>query len=147
MKMFLGNTPVNSLNVHHFEMNTNDATVFASDLQAGVTCYARGQKITGTGKCFSFAFYGGCNSNDIIPIPVNAINTVLISSASHTVNMSRTTLELQRLDFSLPQEVAFANVDGVNYPITIQVSSNMITITCNKVLTLEVLFGKDEYTL
>lgn len=45
MKMYYGGTPIKSLNVKHYEMSTSDATVQPSDLQSGVTCYARGQKL------------------------------------------------------------------------------------------------------
>ena len=147
MKMIYGNTPIKSLNIRHYEMDTNSATVQPSDLQAGVTAYARGQKVTGSGKAFAFALYGGCSSNSLIPIPVSTINTVLISASSHTTKMNKTALELQKLDFTVPQEVAVINVDNVDYVVTVQAANNMITLHCDKTVTLQFLFGKDEYTL
>lgn len=147
MKMIYNGTPVKSLNVHHFEMNTNDCDMVASDLQAGKTAVARGQKITGTGKCFSFAFYGRCNSNEIIPIPVSTVNTVLISADSYAVKMTKTILELQGLDFTNPQDVAVITIDGTDYMVTVQTSNSMITVACEKTVALQVLFGKDEYML
>ena len=80
MKMIYNGTPIKSLNIKHYELNTNDATLKASDLQSGVTAYAKGQKITGIGRAFRFALYGDFPSNREIPIPVSEINTVVVSS-------------------------------------------------------------------
>lgn len=145
MKMIYNGTPVKSLNVHHFEQDTNSATVQPSDLQAGITCFARGQKVTGTGKAFVFATYGGCLSNSIIPIPVAEINTVSIGCAEYPTKMSQPIQELRYLDFSTAKTVATITVDGSDYPIALTAANNMITISCEKTATLEVVFGKDEY--
>lgn len=147
MKMMYNGTPIKSLNIKHFEVSTNDCTMKASDLQAGVTGVARGKKIVGTGKAFSFASYGRFSSNEIIPIPVDVINTILISSASYPIKMKDTIVNLQKNDFSMLQEVAFITINEIDYPIAVQVSNNMITISCSQVTNLEILFGKDEYTL
>lgn len=147
VKLMYGNVPVKSLNIHHFEMDTNDASLQPSDMQAGITAYARGQKVVGTGKAFSFAMYGRCSSNEIIPIPVNTVNTVLISADSYATKMAKTILELQELDFTIPQTVANVSIDGTDYAVTVQASSGVITVACDKTVTLQVLFGKDEYTI
>lgn len=145
MKMMYNGTPIKSLNVKHFEVSTNDATLIESDMQAGVTAYARGKKIIGTGKAFSFALYGGCSSNAMIPIPVENINTVSISCTTYPVRMITSIEGLRSIDFSTEQTVAMMTVDNVDYPVSISVLHNMITITCDKTATLEVVFGKDEY--
>lgn len=145
MKMMYNGTQIKSLNVKHYEMDTNSATAQPSDMQAGVTCFARGKKVVGTGKAFSFALYGGCNSNDMIPIPVENINTVSISCTMYPVRMITPIEDLRFVDFSTAKTVAIITVDNIDYPISISVSYNMITITCDKTATLEVVFGKDEY--
>ena len=84
MKMFYGNTPVKSLNIRHYEMNTNDCDMIASDLQAGKKAVATGQKITGTGKSFEFASYGGWMTNLPLAIP-SMINAIQIGSNNYFV--------------------------------------------------------------
>lgn len=37
MKLYLGNTPVKSLNIRKLDVNTNDATIVASGMQSGMT--------------------------------------------------------------------------------------------------------------
>lgn len=50
MKLCLGSTPVKSLNIRKLDVDTNDATIVASDMQSGSIAYAKGQKVTGTGN-------------------------------------------------------------------------------------------------
>ena len=50
MKLCLGSTPVKSLNIRKLDVDTNDATIVASDMQSGSIAYAKGQKVTGTGS-------------------------------------------------------------------------------------------------
>lgn len=144
MKMFLGNTPVSSLNVHHFEMNTNDATMFASDLQAGVTGYARGQKVVGTGRCFEFANYGGFKTNNPIYIPTE-INVIEIASTEYPIKHSIALNNMSGLDFSTQKTIGTVVISNVEYPINVQVSSNILNISCDQTITLEVFYGKDKY--
>lgn len=47
MKLCLGSTPVKSLNIRKLDVDTNDATIVASDMQSGSIAYAKGQKVTG----------------------------------------------------------------------------------------------------
>ena len=142
MKLCIGSSQVNSLMLH---TDSDDATLKSTDLQSGVTAYAKGQKVTGSGKAFSFAFYGGCESNTIIPIPVEAVNTVSVSSAGHPVKMAKPILDVRGYDFSTAKQVATVAVNGTDYPITVKVASRMITVSCDQTVTLQVLFGKDEY--
>lgn len=143
MKLFLGNTEVNSIMLH---TDTDDATLKASDLQSGVTAYARGQKVTGSGKAFAFASYGDCSSNDAIPLPLSNVNTILVSAVGYNIKMSKAMKSLRETDFSSAQEVATITIDDANYPITIKVASNVLTIACDKTVTLQLMYGKDEYT-
>lgn len=145
MKMMYNGTQIKSLNIKHYEVSTQDATLKASDMQSGVTAYAKGEKVTGTGKAFSFALYGGFSSNVTIPIPVESINTVSISCTEYPVRMITPIEDLRFIDFSTSKTVAMMTADNVDYPIAISVLNNMITITCGKSATLEVVFGKDEY--
>lgn len=144
MKMMLGNTPVKSLNIHHFEMDTNSATVQPSDLQAGITCFARGQKVTGTGKCFSFATYGGWKTNESDSIPT-VINTVQICSVDYPVRMLVSMTDTHFCDFTTPQEIAEITIDGATYPITISVQNGEFFISCEKTVNIQLFIGKDEY--
>lgn len=139
-----GGTPVNSLKVRHYEVSTNDATLKASDLQSGVTAYARGQKVTGTGKSFEFAFYGQFETNFAMPIPSN-INVIEVASTNHPVQLTTILSDMKNLDFSNEIKVASVIVDGVAYDITVQVSYNMLNILCEKDISLEVFYGKDNY--
>lgn len=82
MKMIYNGTPIKSLNIKRYEMNTNDATLKASDMQVGVTAYAKGKKVTGTGKSFEFAYYGGFETNSINYVP-NMINVIEIASVNY----------------------------------------------------------------
>lgn len=40
------------------EPSTYDADITPENMQNGMTAYARGEKVIGTGKCFEFAHYG-----------------------------------------------------------------------------------------
>ena len=144
MKMFYGNAPVKSLNIKHFEMDTNSATVQPSDLQSGVTCFARGQKVTGTGKSFEFAYYGGVKTNLAQYIPTD-INVIEIASTSNPVQLNVIMNEMRNVDFTIPQSIANIIVDGTSYPLIVEASNNFLTISCDKTITLEVFYGKDNY--
>jgi hypothetical protein len=144
MKMFYGNTPIKSLNVKHYEMSTSDATVVPTDLQAGVTCYARGKKVTGTGRSFEFASYGMVQTNIPVFSPV-IINIIEIASLDYPVKISMALNEMEHLDFSVPQTIGCAIIDGVEYPITAQVNGVILTLACEKTIKLEAFYGKDNY--
>ena len=144
MKMFYGGVPVNSMKVHHFEMDTNDATIVPSDLQSGVTAYARGQKITGTGKSFEFANYGGLLTNSKRYVP-DIINVIEISSLVYPIKQNIELNNQREIDFSTSQHIADAIIDGVSYPITVVISSNFLTISCDQTFTMQVFYGKDNY--
>lgn len=144
MKMLLGNTPVNSLNIHHFEMNTNDCTMVASDLQAGVTAVARGQKITGTGKSFEFAYYGQIETNFPQYIPHN-INIVEISSVNNPVQLTVALSQMKNIDFTIEQIIGTVIVNGTEYDISIQAVDNILTLSCEQNISLQIFYGKDNY--
>ena len=139
-----GSVPVKSLNVHSYEMDTNDANLQPSDMQAGVTAYARGQKITGTGKSFEFAYYGSFETNDFMIIPSN-INVIQLSSATHPMQDIIILKNMKDLDFSVEQVVSNIVVDGASYPVTVTSTSSEISIVCDQTVTLQVFFGKDNY--
>lgn len=144
MKMIYGGVPIDSLNVNCFEQNTNDATMLASDLQAGVTAYARGQKIVGTGKCFSFAMYGNWMTNlpSIVP---DVINVIQIGSVDNFVKTTIPMNEVKFTDFATPQKIAELLIDGTIYPIEVSVQNGMLTISCDKTINIQMFYGKDEY--
>ena len=145
MKMMLGNTPVKSLNIHHFEMDTNSATVQPSDLQAGITCFARGQKVTGTGKSFEFAYHGGIQSNDSLIIPTNTINVVHVTSLDYPVHSLIHLNNTNQLDFTVGQTICNLIVDGTAYPVVVTANNNEVLVSCDINVRFEIFFGKDNY--
>ena len=145
MKMMLGNTPVKSLNIHHFEMDTNSATVQPSDLQAGITCFARGQKVIGTGKSFEFAYYGLMEANDSLTVPVDTINVVHVSSFDYPTRSLIHLSDMNDLDFSNGQTVCNLIVNNVEYPVFVAISNNEVSIACDVNTSFEIFFGKDNY--
>lgn len=145
MKMFYGNTPIKSMKIKHYELNTNSATVTPSDMQSGITCFAKGQKVTGTGKCFEFAMYGSWVTNLPIAIP-SMINTVQIGCADYPVRTIVSVHDTKTCDFSAPQTIAEIIVDGEIYPLIVSVQNEMLTITCDHTIRIELFYGKDRYT-
>ena len=144
MKMIYGGVPVNSLKVKHYEISTNDCDMIASDLQAGKTAVARGQKITGTGKSFEFASYGEFLTNEIDYVPSD-INTILISSMDNPIRLVMAVDSIRNQNFITPVEIGSAFVEDVCYPIFVSVNDNLISITCEKAILLQVFYGKDNY--
>lgn len=144
MKMYLGNMPVKKVNISNYEMDTNDATVMPSDLQAGVSCYARGQKVIGTGKSFEFASYGGFETNCPLIIS-NVINVVEIASTIYPVKTIIPLSEMKNTDFSTPQVIGSIIVDNVEYSVTAMIEDIFLTFICDKTVTLQIFFGKDNY--
>lgn len=144
MKMMYGNTPVKSLNVHHFEMDTNDATLISSDLQAGVTAYARGQKIIGTGKSFEFARYGIVPTNINTYVPTN-INIIEVSSSVYPVKLAMDLSLMHTIDFSNEQKIATIIINDSEHDLSVSVQSNIMKISCDESVQLQVFYGKDNY--
>ena len=153
MKMIYGGVPVNSLKVKHYEISTNDCDMIASDLQAGKTAVARGRKITGTGKSFSFASYGELRTNESVFVPM-VVNAVFIGSTEYPVRMieqmenmiqERRYLEMYKYHFSNPREIAEVIIDGIIYPLTVSVQNGEFLVSCEKTISIELFYGKDEY--
>ena len=142
MQIALGDNKIKALMIHN---DTSDATLKASDMQAGVTGYANGQKLTGTGKAFAFAMYGNVSSTDMITLPVDTINTIIISSAVNPVKMAADAVTLRSYDFSTDKQVATVTVNGTDYPITMRIAGGILTFGCSQKVTLQVFIGKDEY--
>lgn len=145
MKMIYGGTPVKSLKVKHYEMDTNSCDMIASDLQTGKTAVARGQKITGTGKSFEFAYYGRLMSNDSLIIPINEINIVHVSSLDYPVHSTVKLLDMKYLDFSTEQIIGNLIFNNLEYPVSVLVQNNEISIFCDIDANFEIFFGKDNY--
>lgn len=145
MKMIYGNVPVKNLHITKHDVSTNDATMVASDLQVGVTAYARGVKVIGTGKCFEFAFYGRLRSNDSLIIPINEINIIHISSLDYPVQSTVKLVDMQYLDFSIEQAIGNIVFNGLEYPIYASVQNNELHISCDIDAYFEIFFGKDNY--
>lgn len=144
MKMIYGGVPVNSMKVKHYELNTNDCDMIASDLQAGKTAVARGKKITGTGKAFSFASYGKWSTNFPNFVPT-AINTIQISSTQHPIRMTIPFKDMKNHDFSTAQIMAEVTIDNIAYPMRVSVVDGLFDVICDKTIDIELFFGKDEY--
>lgn len=144
MKMIYGGVPVNSMKIKHYELDTNSATVQPSDMQAGVTCFARGKKITGTGKAFEFASYGKIDTNTPIFSPT-IVNVVEIASLTYPIRLSVELGVMRDIDFSTPQTIGYVMVDNVEYPIIVQVDGVVLTFTCEKTIELQAFYGKDLY--
>lgn len=141
MKLMLGGTPVKKMMIHN---DTMDATMVASDLQAGVTAYANGQKVTGTGKSFEFAQYGNIRTNDTCPVP-SMINVIAVTSMQYPVKSTFEFGEMKNTDFSVAQKIGVVSINNVEYDILVSVISNMLSITCNQNVDLQIFFGKDNY--
>lgn len=146
MKMIYGGTPVNSMKVRHYEVNTNGATTVPSAVQAGLTYFANGRQEVGTGKCFSFASYGGWMTNESNFIPMD-INTVQIGSMDYPVRTTLSMTNSHLYDFTTPQNVGEVIVDGMAYPLTVSVQNGEFLVTCEKTINIELFIGKDEYIL
>lgn len=146
MKMFYGNTPIKSFNIKHYEVSTNDATLRASDLQSGVTAYAKGKKVTGTGKSFEFASYGEFNSNETLYVPSN-INVIQIASILHPTKMTVKVEDTKTLDFGSEQSIGSVIVNNVEHPITVVVSGNFLSIKCDESTKIQIFYGKDNYAI
>lgn len=145
MKMYLGNTPIKSLNIKHYELDTNSATLKPSDMQAGITAFARGKKVTGTGKSFEFAQYGSIETNMGRYVPSD-INIIELASSTYPIKLKTDLINLLTLDFSVNQNIASVIIDGVEYDLYVSVVSNIFKITCDKTFYLQVFYGKDNYT-
>ena len=144
MKMFYGRTPIQSTKVHHFDVNSNDATMVASDLQSGVSAYAKGKKIIGTGKAFEFAMYGTWMTNLPTPIPTT-INVIQIGSVDYPIKTIVPIHNTTMLDFTNSQTIAEVVIDGTPYSLIVSVQNGMLAIYCEHTIEIQLFYGKDRY--
>ena len=144
MKMMYNGTPIKNLNIKHFEVSTNSATVRPSDMQAGVTAFARGQKVVGTGKCFEFANYGNIRTNTQIYVP-NEINIIEIASLEYPIKTSITFENMATIDFSTARIIGSVNIDGSDVEIMAKIENNIFTIICRNTIDLQIFYGRDRY--
>lgn len=141
MKLMLGGTPVKKMMIHN---DTMDATMVASDLQAGVTAYANGRKVTGTGKSFEFATYGLSETNMPEYVPV-LLNVIEITSLDHPIKSLIALSDMKDIDFSTEQTIGVVLIDNNEYPITAKIENSILTFYCEKTVKLQSFYGKDNY--
>lgn len=141
MKMYLGDVPVKSLYTH---TDTDEGNITAQDMQSGMIAFAKGVKLTGTGKAFAFASYGQISTNKALPVP-SIINFIEVSSLTYPVKTNIALSSMKNTDFSTIQKIGAVTINGTAYDITAQVSNNMLTVGCSKDIDLEVFYGRDEH--
>lgn len=141
MKMYLGDVPVKALYTH---TDTDEGNITAPDMQSGMIAFAKGVKLTGTGKAFAFASYGQVSTNKALPVP-SIINVIEVSSLTYPVKMNIALSSMKNTNFSTIQKIGAVTINGTAYDITAQVSNNMLTVGCSKDISLEVFYGRDEH--
>lgn len=141
MKMYLGDVPVKALYTH---TDTDEGNITAPDMQSGMIAFAKGVKLTGTGKAFAFASYGQISTNKALPVP-SIINVIEVSSLTYPVKMNIALSSMKNTNFSTIQKIGAVTINGTAYDITAQVSNNMLTVGCSKDISLEVFYGRDEH--
>lgn len=141
MKMYLGDVPVKALYTH---TDTDEGNITAPDMQSGMIAFAKGVKLTGTGKAFAFASYGQVSTNKALPVP-SIINVIEVSSLTYPVKMNIALSSMKNTNFSTIQKIGAVIINGTAYDITAQVSNNMLTVGCSKDISLEVFYGRDEH--
>lgn len=141
MKMYLGDVPVKALYTH---TDTDEGNITAPDMQSGMIAFAKGVKLTGTGKAFAFASYGQISTNKACPVP-SIINFIEVSSLTYPVKTNIALSSMKNTDFSTIQKIGAVTINGTEYDITAQVSNNMLTVGCSKDISLEVFYGRDEH--
>lgn len=141
MKMYLGDVPVKALYTH---TDTDEGNITAPDMQSGMIAFAKGVKLTGTGKAFAFASYGQMPTNKAWPVP-SIINVIEVSSLTYPVKTNIALSSMKNTNFSTIQKIGAVTINGTAYDITAQVSNNMLTVGCSKDISLEVFYGRDEH--
>lgn len=144
MKMFYGNIPVNSMKIKHYEVSTNDSNLKPSDMQAGIVAYGRGKRIIGTGRCFEFAQYGNMKTNSQSYIP-SLINVIEITSLDYPMKSSIALNSMVDIDFSIEQTIGVVVIDNIEYPITVKIEGDSLTLNCEKTISLQFFYGRDNY--
>lgn len=141
MKMYLGDVPVKALYTH---TDTDEGNITAPDMQSGMIAFAKGVKLTGTGRAFAFASYGQMPTNTAWPVP-SIINFIEVSSLTYPVKTNIALSSMKNTNFSTIQKIGAVTINGTAYDITAQVSNNMLTVGCSKDISLEVFYGRDEH--
>lgn len=141
MKMYLGDVPVKALYTH---TDTDEGNITAPDMQSGMIAFAKGVKLTGTGKAFAFASYGQMPTNEAWPVP-SIINVIEVSSLTYPVKTNIALSSMKNTNFSTIQKIGAVTINGTAYDITAQVSNNMLTVGYSKDISLEVFYGRDEH--
>lgn len=141
MKMYLGDVPVKALYTH---TDTDEGDITAPDMQSGMIAFAKGVKLTGTGKAFAFVSYGQMSTNKAWPVP-SIINIIEVSSLTYPVKTNIALSSMKNTNFSTIQKIGAVTINGTAYDITAQVSNNMLTVGCSKDIGLEVFCGRDEH--
>lgn len=113
-------------------------------MQSGMIAFAKGVKLTGTGKAFAFASYGQISTNKALPVP-SIINVIEVSSLTYPVKTNIALSSMKNTNFSTIQKIGAVTINGTAYDITAQVSNNMLTVGCSKDISLEVFYGRDEH--
>jgi hypothetical protein len=49
------------------------------------------------------------------------------------------------LDFSTPQKIAEVTIDGTIYPLKVSVQNQMLVISCDRTIDVQLFYGKDNY--
>lgn len=145
MKLIYGGVPYNTTKVNHYEIDTNSATVQPSDLQAGVTCFARGERVVGTGKAFAFAFYGDIITNIPYSFPLCGVNTIIISSFSNPIKMNMSINDIRQNKTISNLAIGMISINGINYPISVTVDDTGFTFHCEEMIAIQGFCGKDEH--
>ena len=139
MKMYLGDVPVKALYTH---TDTDEGNITAPDMQSGMIAFAKGVKLTGTGKAFAFASYGQISTNKALPVP-SIINVIEVSSLTYPVKTNIALSSMKNTNFSTIQKIGVVTINGTAYDITAQVSNNMLTVGCSKDISHEEIYGRD----
>ena len=144
MKMFYGNIPVNSMKIKHYEVSTNDSNLKPSDMQDGIVAYRRRKRIIGTWRCFEFAQYENMKTNSQSYIP-SLINVIEITSLDYPMKSSIALNSMVDIDFSIEQTIGVVVIDNIEYPITVKIEGDSLTLNCEKTISLQFFYGRDNY--
>lgn len=137
------------------EPSTYDADITPVDMQRGKTAYVKGEKLTGTGRCFESAVYGSGkvqllqdeNGNDTygLSILTTIKPNIIFLSSTETGDIILQTAHIVNLENDIP------TVIGVNHSasgdVTVTYDNNRLKVylgdTKNNTTRLRYFLGKD----